>query len=134
MFPHSRCFCCNSKGTSSVFQVQFHVVWSLQKVFNSFDIKFLFVSLFEMFFLNYPDRLGLSLSVFYCKSCNNRTEPTSEDYIAAGLRPGCPDRFTILFHQDVLEFWYHLRILTLGNSEHKFLECLCSRLDTDRLR
>lgn len=74
----------------------------------------------------YPGRLDLSLPVFHCESCNNRTEPTIEDYIGSGFWPGSPNRFTILFHQDVLEFWYHLRFLTPGTSEQKFLECLCT--------
>ncbi|KAK4002375.1 hypothetical protein OUZ56_004209 [Daphnia magna] len=57
-------------------------------------------------------RLDLNLPVFHCQNCEKSTFPTVEDYISSGFWPGTPERFTVLFHQDVLEFWHHLRLLT----------------------
>ncbi|KAK4023930.1 hypothetical protein OUZ56_009322 [Daphnia magna] len=56
--------------------------------------------------------LDLNLPVFHCQNCEKSTFPTVEDYISSGFWPGTPERFTVLFHQDVLEFWHHLRLLT----------------------
>lgn len=55
-------------------------------------------------------RLNLSLPIFRCENCEKSTNPTVEDYIASGFWPGTPERFSVLFHSDVMQFWHHLEL------------------------
>jgi hypothetical protein len=66
----------------------------------------------------------LSVPIFHCGDCNQRTEPTTEDFIRSGIWPGSPGCFSILFRSDLLEYWHHVRFLTPGTSEQNFLKSL----------
>ena len=66
----------------------------------------------------------MSVPIIHCVNCDQRTEPTTDDLIKAGLWPGSQDRFTILFSSNLLEYWYHSRLLSPGSSEQNFLKSL----------
>lgn len=55
------------------------------------------------------------------------------DYIISGFWPPVPDKITFLVCSNLLTMWYHLKLLTPGTSERKFLECL-SAMSTEGSR
>jgi hypothetical protein len=69
-------------------------------------------------------RFDLFESAFKCKSCDLIYPAAVEDYIASGYFPGSPKRTNFFISADLSEFWFHLKFLTPGTSEQKFLETL----------
>jgi len=74
-------------------------------------------------------------SVFQCKSCDSIYPAEIQDYIASGYFPGNPKRTNFFISSDLSEFWFHLKYLTPGTSEQKFLETLSAKsLKAGRVR
>jgi len=78
----------------------------------------------ELLLIIFTGRFDLYEAVFKCKCCDSIYPAATEDYIASGYFPGNPKRTNFFVSSDLSEFWLHLKYLTPGTSEQKFLETL----------
>ncbi|XP_045023336.1 uncharacterized protein LOC116928408 isoform X2 [Daphnia magna] len=73
-------------------------------------------------------RFDLSTALFCCNSCECTFDFTLDDCILSGFWPPVPDKFTFLCCSQLLTLWHHLKLLTPGTSEQKFLETISAML------
>ncbi|KAK4028637.1 hypothetical protein OUZ56_021641 [Daphnia magna] len=69
-------------------------------------------------------RFDLSTALFRCNSCECTFDATLDDCFLSGFWPPVPNKFTFLCCSQLLTLWHHLKLLTPGTSEQKFLETI----------
>ena len=74
--------------------------------------------------MDYAGRFDLHSTSFECCKCETSHPAQVEQYIACSLWPGSPNRCNYFFPASLLRFWFHLKFLTPGTSEKKFLESI----------
>ncbi|KAK4021485.1 hypothetical protein OUZ56_003400 [Daphnia magna] len=67
-------------------------------------------------------RFDLNRTIFHCDNCSTNREADFTDFITSGYFTGSPVSTKYLFSFDLLRLWRHLKYLTPGTSEYKFLE------------
>ena len=66
----------------------------------------------------------MNRTIFCCNSCAIEQVAELGDFIVSGYFPGSPVSTKYLFSFELLRLWRHLKYLTPGTSEYKFLETI----------
>ncbi|KAK4030779.1 hypothetical protein OUZ56_024118 [Daphnia magna] len=132
---------CHSCDKSIHFRLPFHKrIWLNTESSKRFQYQYLFLQLsksvnrllfrmlLETTFVSSLLRMLNNLitnsqeALFRCNSCECTFDATLDDCILSGFWPPMPDKFTFLCCSQLLTLGHHLKLLTPGTSEQKFLE------------